>query len=161
MNQAQFVKSGRFGLGPVDVVSKAKSCGKAGCGRCPHGGFWYAYVPHLSARNHHRVEIYLGRVWDSKKLLAKLEPALRVFEFREVVTLIAREDAREALAGALVVEREIQSQIVHVLKAARREALELRARRAANREQMRRLRRVVAGQGAYVRKRGKKRSPGR
>jgi len=157
MNQTQFAKAGRFGLGPVDVVSKAKSCGKAGCGRCPHGGFWYAYVPHWCAKSHHRTEVYLGRVWNGDTLRAKLEPALRVFEFREVVTLIAREDAREALAGALVVEREIQSRIVHVLKAARREAIELRARRAANREQMRRLRRVVAGQGAYVRKRGKKR----
>jgi len=77
------------------------------------------------------------------------------------VTLIGREDAREALAAALVVEREIQNRIVHVLKAARREAIELRARRAANREQMRRLRRVVAGKGAYVRKRGKKRPGGR
>lgn len=63
LTRAQLERSGA--LGPADepnvsLREQMVRCGKAGCTRCPHGPYWYAYW----TENGKRRSRYIGRLLD-------------------------------------------------------------------------------------------------
>lgn len=65
-----------FEIAGVTFRAKSKSCGKENCGQCPHGPFWYAFVPWFKAKAQGRLELYLGREINNAELLKRVGPAL-------------------------------------------------------------------------------------
>jgi len=68
LTRAQLQRSGAL---PTDDHPEVKlrqqsvRCGKAGCTRCPHGPYWYAYWTEEGTRRSR----YLGRLLDEEALL--------------------------------------------------------------------------------------------
>ena len=109
MNSNDYAKQSEFTIANITLRQKAKSCGKPNCSACPHGGFWYAFVPAELSSEGRRAEIYLGRFWthasltDPKTGIApKLKPAPRK-AFKAVIDHAIDEDALKCL------ERDWQS----------------------------------------------------
>ena len=147
MNQTQYAKVGRFSVGAVDFVSKAKSCGKENCERCPHAGYWYAYVPEWACSKHKRVEVYCGRKWDSEFLRSTISPLLLPAWRQEFLRIVTREDAvlrlrdiAESLQRNARAAKEEKGGFVRRMAVLRSDAARLRVEAAA-------LRRTAAGKG--------------
>lgn len=109
MSSADFKRQPEIHIAGVVMRQKAKSCGKPNCNQCPHGGFWYAFVPAELSTGGRRVEIYLGKSWTHASLLdpktgisPKLKPAPRK-AFKAVIDRAVDEDALKCL------ERDWQS----------------------------------------------------
>ena len=95
MKSSDYAKQGRLRVGPVDLIGKMKGCGKDNCGDCPHGPFWYAYVPALVGLDGCRFEVYLGREWTDGDLRAKVAPKIQPGarrEFLQVIDVVVRNE---------------------------------------------------------------------
>lgn len=107
MNSRDYEKQKEFTIANITLSQKSKSCGKPNCGQCPHGGFWYAFVPaELSTNGGGRVEIYLGKFWTHASLLENISPKLKPQPrkaFKAVIERAIDEDALKCL------ERDWQS----------------------------------------------------
>jgi len=145
MDSRQFDK--QFEIAGVSLIPKMKSCGKAYCGKCPHGPFWYAIAPGywLAKRQTSRMEVYLGRSWNAENLLKEVAPrlastlrfrfegAIRVMLDRERLAKVGEE--LKGVAHERVVEGDVRARAERVygdaLKRLRKEESALKVEGAA------------------------------
>lgn len=67
LTHAQLERSGAIEPGSEPMVSMREQmvrCGKAGCTKCPHGPYWYAYWTEDGRRRSR----YVGRLLDDESL---------------------------------------------------------------------------------------------
>jgi len=98
MNAKGYIDKPRFQLGAVELVQKAKQCGKENCAQCPHKGYWYARIGSYSAKAGRSAEIYLGRDWTDADLRKVVAPLLCDKEAALFVKLLDRQVTQEHIA---------------------------------------------------------------
>jgi hypothetical protein len=122
------LKELRFYLSLVELVSKAKRCGKENCSECPHAGYWYAVVQAPHSLSGKREELYIGREWTHDDLTAKIAGRLTPAARAAFAHFIARELAAERTA-------EINSALIDLAGTRKRIAREAQQDRAQARQQ--------------------------
>ena len=111
-------------VGCIRLVQKEKRCGKDGCTRCPHQGFWYADAAAHHTKSGERLERYLGKVWDEENLfvlshlLQEHLGAIVRAEARASVTARRREALLKEVERLSVLAAEHEQERDHAIKAA-------------------------------------------
>ena len=127
-------------FGRVEVIGKRKGCGKANCQHCPHGPFWYAYVPASDSLDQTRAEVYLGRVWFDADLRAKVAPKMLPGARREFLSAVETVVRSERIAWLEREAARVKREINDVAARAQKEIGKLRRDEAGIRKELRELR---------------------
>jgi hypothetical protein len=140
VKSSDYAKQGRLRVGPVDLIGKMKACGKANCEGCPHGPFWYGYIPAFDSMDQTRVEVYLGRLWTDADLRTNVAPKMLLTSRREFLLAIETVVCSERIAWLEREEAAVGQSIKDVAARAQADIAKLRRDEAVVKKELHDLR---------------------